>query len=121
MVIENLKVEDSPAWLQTKLRAIGQRPINNIVDITNFIMHEYGQPLHAFDMAQVGNEIIVKKLPEGAKFTTLDEAERTLSNEDLMICNGDGGMCMAGGFWWITFGCKKQHYFYFSRKCLFRS
>ncbi|MEZ5008796.1 MAG: phenylalanine--tRNA ligase subunit beta [Chitinophagales bacterium] len=108
VVIENLKVEDSPAWLQTKLRAIGQRPINNIVDITNYIMHEYGQPLHAFDMAQVGNEIIVKKLPEGAKFTTLDEAERTLSNEDLMICNGDGGMCMAGVFGGLHSGVKNS-------------
>lgn len=108
VVIEHIKVEESPAWLQTRLKAIGQRPINNIVDITNFIMHEYGQPLHAFDMAQVGDEVIVKKLGDNTKFTTLDEVERSLSSDDLMICNQSGGMCIAGVFGGLHSGVKSS-------------
>jgi phenylalanyl-tRNA synthetase beta chain len=96
----NITVKESPAWLQQKLRAIGLRPINNIVDITNYILHETGRPLHAYDAdAIAGKKIIVKNLPEGTKFITLDEKERKLSADDLMVCNGDSeGMCIAGVF-----------------------
>jgi len=97
--ISNIKVKESPQWLRQKLRAIGVRPINNIVDITNFIQHETGQPLHAFDAdAITGKKVIVKNLPEGTPFVTLDEKTRKLSQEDLMICNADKGMCIAGVF-----------------------
>lgn len=98
--ISGITVKDSPVWLQQKLKAIGQRPINNIVDITNFILHETGQPLHAFDANAIkGKKVIVKNLPAGTSFITLDEKERKLAAEDLIICNGEGeGMCIAGVF-----------------------
>lgn len=97
--IANVTIAASPKWLQQKLKAIGLRPINNIVDITNFIQHETGQPLHAFDINKIGgNKIIVKNLPEGTSFITLDEKKRTLSAEDLMICDANEGMCIAGVF-----------------------
>lgn len=98
--ITNVTVKESPQWLQQKLKSIGQRPINNIVDITNYILHETGQPLHAFDAAAIaGNKVIVKNLPEGTPFITLDGKERKLAAEDLMICNGNGEpMCIAGVF-----------------------
>lgn len=97
--LSNIKVKESPLWLQQKLKAIGLRPINNIVDITNYIQHETGQPLHAYDLTKVaGNKIIVKNLPEGTPFVTLDEKERKLSAEDLMVCNANEGMCIAGVF-----------------------
>ena len=98
--IEGVTVGESPKWLQQKLKTIGLRPINNIVDITNFILHETGQPLHAFDADQIkGRKIIVKNLPEGTSFISLDEKERKLSAEDLMICNGDEEpMCIGGVF-----------------------
>lgn len=95
--ITNVTVGESPKWLQQKLKAIGLRPINNIVDITNFILHETGQPLHAFDATAIkGNKIIVKNLPEGTPFITLDEKERKLSADDLMICNAEEPMCIGG-------------------------
>lgn len=97
--IAGVTIKESPKWLQQKLKAIGLRPINNIVDITNFIQHETGQPLHAFDTDTLsGKKIIVKNLTEGTKFTTLDEKERKLSAEDLMICDGKEGICIAGVF-----------------------
>jgi len=97
--ISNVTIQESPKWLQQKLKVIGQRPINNIVDITNFIQHETGQPLHAFDADQIGGKkIVVKNLQEGTKFITLDEKERKLSAEDLMICDSKGGICIAGVF-----------------------
>lgn len=97
--IANVNIAESPKWLQQKLKAIGLRPINNIVDITNFIQHETGQPLHAFDIEKIGGKkIIVKNLPEGTSFVTLDEKKRTLSAEDLMICDANEGMCIAGVF-----------------------
>ena len=97
--IANITVKESPEWLQQKLKAIGLRPINNIVDITNFIQHETGQPLHAFDADKIaGKKVIVKNLPEGTKFITLDEKERKLSAEDLMICDEKEGICIAGVF-----------------------
>jgi phenylalanyl-tRNA synthetase beta chain len=97
--IAGVQIKESPKWLQEKLKAIGLRPINNVVDITNFIQHETGQPLHAFDYNAIGGKkIVVKTLPEGSKFITLDEKERTLSNYDLMICDEKEGMCIAGVF-----------------------
>ncbi|MBX9449398.1 MAG: phenylalanine--tRNA ligase subunit beta [Taibaiella sp.] len=97
MVISNVKVQESPDWLKKKLLSIGQKPINNIVDITNFVLQEYGHPLHAFDYDQInGNKIIVQTLPSETPFTTLDKQEKKLDSEDLMICDEKGGICIAG-------------------------
>ena len=97
--IRGVKVAPSPEWLQKKLLAIGLRPINNIVDITNFVLHEVGQPLHAFDAAKItGNKVVVRRAEEGEKFVTLDGVERTLSAADLMIANTEKPMCLAGVF-----------------------
>lgn len=97
--IANVRIAESPQWLQQRLKSIGLRPINNLVDITNFIQHETGQPLHAFDADKIaGHTVIVKNLEDGTRFVTLDEKERTLSSEDLMICDAKEGMCMAGVF-----------------------
>jgi len=97
--IANITIAESPRWMQQLLKAIGLRPINNIVDITNYIQHETGQPLHAFDADELkGHEIIVKTLPEGTEFVTLDEKKRKLGAEDLMICDGKEGVCIAGVF-----------------------
>lgn len=106
--IANIEVRSSPQWLQDKLRSIGQRPINNIVDITNYMLHDTGQPLHAFDADKVaGRKIIVKNLPEGTVFKTLDEKERKLNKEDLMICDGnEKGICIAGVFGGAESGVK---------------
>ena len=99
VAIKNVTVKESPEWLQNKLRLIGVRPINNIVDITNYILHAYGQPMHCFDADKIkGGKIVVKTCPEGTKFVTLDEVERKLSDRDLMICNTDEPMCIAGVF-----------------------
>ena len=103
--IEGVTIADSPDWLQQKLKSIGLRPINNIVDITNFILHETGQPLHAFDAdAITGKKVIVKNLPEGTSFVTLDEKKRKLFAEDLMICNADAPMCIGGVYGGIHSG-----------------
>ena len=97
--IRGVKVAPSPEWLQKKLLAIGLRPINNIVDITNFVLHEIGQPLHAFDAAKIlGGKVVVRRAEEGEKFVTLDGVERTLSAADLMIANTEKSMCLAGVF-----------------------
>ena len=97
--IKDVTVAESPTWLKQKLKSIGLRPINNIVDITNFILHETGQPLHAFDADKIkGNKVIVKNVTEGTLFVTLDEKERKLSAEDLIICNESEPMCIAGIF-----------------------
>ena len=97
--IRGVKVAPSPEWLQKKLLAIGLRPINNVVDITNFVLHEIGQPLHAFDAAKIkGGKVIVRRAEEGEKFVTLDGVERTLSSADLMIANTESSMCLAGVF-----------------------
>ncbi|MCX6252489.1 MAG: phenylalanine--tRNA ligase subunit beta [Bacteroidetes bacterium] len=94
-----IKVADSPKWLRDRLNAIGLRPINNIVDITNYILYETGQPLHAFDADKIrGEKVIIKKLRGGTKFTTLDEVERELTDNDLMICNAEEPMVIAGVF-----------------------
>ena len=97
--ISGIEIKESPEWLKNRLKAIGLKPINNVVDITNFVLHETGQPLHAFDADRIeGKKVIVKTLQNGTKFTTLDEQERELSNEDLMICNAKEGMCIGGVF-----------------------
>lgn len=108
--ISGITVANSPEWLQNKLRSIGLRPVNNIVDITNFILHETGQPLHAFDLDKIkGNKIIVETLSEGTPFITLDEKERKLSANDIMICNGDNKpMCIAGVFGGLDSGVSSQ-------------
>jgi phenylalanyl-tRNA synthetase beta chain len=99
LTIKNVTVKESPDWLKKRLETIGVRSINNIVDVTNYVLHETGQPLHAFDLREItDNRVIVKTLPEGTKFVTLDEVERKLSDRDLMICNKDGGMCIGGVF-----------------------
>jgi phenylalanyl-tRNA synthetase beta chain len=105
--IAGVTVKESPQWLQDKLKAIGQKPINNIVDITNFILHETGQPLHAFDADEIkGGKVIVKNLPDGSAFTTLDGKERKLTANDLMICDAEEGMCIAGVYGGIKSGVK---------------
>ncbi len=106
--ISGITVGPSPKWLQDRLLAIGQRPINNIVDITNFVLHETGQPLHAFDLDEIGGgKILVKNLAEGTIFQSLDEKERALSAQDLMICDGNSAaMCIAGVFGGLRSGVK---------------
>ncbi len=98
VTISGITVKPSPTWLQNRLKSIGINPKNNIVDVTNYVLHELGQPLHAFDAAKIHGKIYVKTLPAGTKFTTLDDVERTLHEEDLMICDENGPMCIAGVF-----------------------
>lgn len=99
VTITGVKVTESPDWLKNKLRTVGIRPINNIVDITNFVLMEIGQPMHAFDADMIeGGTVVVKKLSEGTMFTTLDGVERKLNGSELMICNEKEGMCIAGVF-----------------------
>lgn len=99
VTVKGVKVAESPEWLQNKLRVIGLRPINNVVDITNYIVHAFGQPLHCFDAAKIkGGEVIVKTMPEGTPFVTLDGVERRLNERDLMICDKEEAMCIAGVF-----------------------
>ena len=99
VTISGITIKPSPNWLQNRLKSIGLTPKNNIVDVTNYVLHELGQPLHAFDANKIkGNKIYVKTVPAGTKFTTLDNIERTLHEEDLMICDENGPMCIAGVF-----------------------
>lgn len=105
VTISGVKVEASPSWLQNRLKAIGLSPINNIVDVTNYVLHELGQPLHAFDAAKItGNKVEVKTCEAGTKFTTLDEVVRELHEDDLMICDAEKPMCIAGVFGGIDSG-----------------
>ena len=107
VTISNVVVKESPEWLKNKLSLIGLKPINNIVDVTNFVLFETGQPLHAFDAAEIqGNKIVVRTLEAGTKFVTLDGIERKLDQDDLMICNAEKGMCIAGVFGGLTSGVK---------------
>ncbi|KIA99415.1 phenylalanyl-tRNA synthetase subunit beta [Flavobacterium sp. KMS] len=103
VTISGITINESPSWLQNRLKAIGITPKNNIVDVTNYVLHELGQPLHAFDASKINGKIIVKTLPAGTKFITLDDVERTLHQEDLMICDEKGPLCIAG-----VFGGKKS-------------
>lgn len=114
VTISNVTVKESPEWLQNALRTIGLRPINNVVDVTNYALYSMGQPMHAFDADKIaGKHVIVKTLPEGTKFTTLDGVERTLSSSDLMICDEKGGMCIGGVFGGLNSGVTEttQHVF----------
>ncbi|HVX26867.1 MAG TPA: phenylalanine--tRNA ligase subunit beta [Parafilimonas sp.] len=105
LYIKDVEIKESPDWLKNFLVAIGQRPINNVVDITNFVLHETGQPLHAFDAdALTSKKVVIKNLPEGTGFKTLDDVERKLSSKDLMICNNDEPVCIAGVFGGIGSG-----------------
>lgn len=109
LTIRNVKVQESPQWLKDYLSAIGQRPINNIVDITNFILLGLGQPLHCFDLAKVkGEKVVVKTVPEGTKMVTLDGVERTLTERDLMICNAEEPMCIGGVFGGLGSGVTEE-------------
>ncbi len=109
ITLSGITVKESPDWLKNRLRAIGQNPINNVVDITNYILNETGQPLHAFDAGEIkGGKVIVKTLPAGTKFITLDGVERELSDKDLMICNADEAMCIGGVFGGLQSGVKES-------------
>ncbi|MGZ3763834.1 MAG: phenylalanine--tRNA ligase subunit beta [Mucilaginibacter sp.] len=109
LTITGIEVTDSPKWLKEKLSVIGIRAINNVVDVTNYVLHGLGQPLHAFDADAIkGNKVIVKTCPEGTPFKTLDEVDRKLSADDLMICNAEAPMCIAGVFGGIGSGVKSS-------------
>lgn len=110
VVIQGLEVQESPDWLKNRLLAVGQRPINNVVDVTNYVRIELGQPLHAFDLEKIkGGKILVKTLPAGTPFKTLDEVERKLLAEDLMICDGESTpMCIGGVFGGFSSGVSDQ-------------
>lgn len=106
VTIEGLEVKPSPAWLQNRLRSIGLSPINNVVDVTNFVMRELGTPLHAFDASQLNQKIVVRNAVPGSKFVTLDGIERTLDESNLMITNGEENLCIAGVYGGLTSGIK---------------
>jgi phenylalanyl-tRNA synthetase beta chain len=107
VTISNVIVKESPEWLKNKLKLIGVRPINNIVDVTNFVLFETGQPLHAFDAAEIkGNKVVVRTAEAGSKFVTLDGLEREMHQDDLLICNESEGMCIAGVFGGLNSGVK---------------
>ncbi|MDH4057415.1 MAG: phenylalanine--tRNA ligase subunit beta [Cyclobacteriaceae bacterium] len=109
VTISGVSVKESPSWLKTRLQSIGIDPINNIVDLTNYVLHETGQPLHAFDADEIsGKQVIVKTLSEGSSFVTLDKKERKLLSTDLMICNANEGMCIAGVFGGIKSGISEK-------------
>jgi phenylalanyl-tRNA synthetase beta chain len=109
VTVKGVTVKESPDWLKSRLRIIGLRPINNVVDITNFILHELGQPLHAFDAAKIyGSKVVVRTMPNGTKFITLDGVERTLTDQDLMICDDRVPMCIAGVFGGLDSGVTEQ-------------
>lgn len=109
VTVKGVTVKESPEWLQARLRAIGLRPINNVVDVTNYIVHAFGQPLHCFDADTIkGHQVVVKTMPQGTKFTTLDGVERTLDARDLMICNAEEPMCIAGVFGGLDSGSTEK-------------
>lgn len=109
ITVKDAKVEESPKWLKDALQVIGLRPINNVVDATNYILHAFGQPLHAFDADKIkGGKVVVRTAEEGSKFVTLDDVERTLSSEDLMICNAEEPMCIGGVFGGLDSGVTEE-------------
>ena len=109
VTIKGVTVKESPEWLKNRLNIIGLRPINNVVDVTNYVLHEMGQPLHSFDAGKVtGDKVIVKTMPEGTKFVTLDGVERTWTDRDLMICNTEEAMCIGGVFGGLDSGVTEQ-------------
>ena len=106
IVIRNIQVGPSPEHIQERLKAIGGRAVNNVVDVTNLVLHELGQPLHAFDLDKIGGQrIVVRNVADGTTFHGLDDKEYTLSAQDLMICDAEGAMCIGG-----VFGGKGQRY-----------
>ena len=118
--ISGISVKESPEWLKNRLRVIGLKPINNVVDITNYVLFETGQPLHAFDLSAIkGGKIIVKTLPGGTRFRTLDEVDRSLDDKDLMICNESEGMCIGGVFGGIDSGIRNETTNMFLENALF--
>jgi len=122
ITISGITVKESPDWLKNRLNAIGLRPINNIVDITNYVLHETGQPLHAFDADQIkGNKVVVRKLKQDSSFITLDEVDRKLHADDLMICNAEEGMCIAGVFGGISSGVSEKTSKIFLESAFFES
>lgn len=109
VTISDIQIKESPEWLKSRLKTIGQTPINNVVDVTNYVLHETGQPLHAFDADEIkGGIVVVRKMSSGTKFTTLDEEERELHEEDLIICDTSDGMCIGGIFGGIVSGVKES-------------
>jgi len=109
VTVSGVTIKESPEWLQRRLKTIGLTPINNVVDVTNFVLYETGQPLHAFDASEIiGNKVIVSTLPAGTKFVTLDTVERSLNENDLMICNTEEGMCIGGVFGGLVSGVKQS-------------
>ena len=122
ILIDNVEIKESPLWLQNKLESIGIKPINNVVDITNFVLKEYAQALHAFDAAEIkGNKVIVKRVKDKTKFICLDGVEIELNSEDLMICNSEEEMCIAGVFGGIKSGVKESTKTIFLESAYFNS
>ena len=120
IIIENIKVKSSPKWLKEKLESIGIKPINNIVDVTNYVLHNYGQPLHAFDLEKIsGRDIKVRSPKDQTLFTTLDGQERKLDKEDIMICNSEKEMCLAGVFGGLESGVTESTKTVFIESALF--
>ena len=118
--IDDITVEASPKWLQDRLLSIGIKPINNVVDVTQYVMFEIGQPLHAFDSDKIaGEKIIVQNLPTGTPFITLDGHEIKLDEEDLMICHQSGPMCIAGVYGGIESGITENSKIYLLKVLIF--
>ena len=121
ITISGITVKPSPEWLKNKLKAIGLTPKNNIVDVTNYVLHELGQPLHAFDASKINGNIIVDTVPSGTKFTTLDGIERSLNDEDIMICDSQGPLCIAGVFGGLNSGVSESTNIIFLESAYFNS
>ena len=121
LLIRDVVIKDSPSWLQNRLKAIGINPKNNVVDITNYVLHDLGQPLHAFDAEKIKGDVVVQTLPQDTLFVTLDGQERKLHSEDLMICDGDTPLCIAGVFGGIHSGVSEQTQHIFLESAYFDS
>ena len=121
LLIRDVVIKDSPSWLQNRLKAIGISPKNNVVDITNYVLHDLGQPLHAFDAEKIKGDVVVQTLPQDTLFVTLDGQERKLHSEDLMICDGDTPLCIAGVFGGIHSGVSEQTQHIFLESAYFDS
>lgn len=120
-ILDNVKVQESPKWLKNRLKSIGLEPINNVVDVSNFIMYEYGTPMHAFDRSQLGSTIIVKKADKGSSFKTLDGIERKLNGEELMITSEDKNLCIAGVFGGLDSGVSENTTSIFLESAIFNA
>ena len=121
LLIRDVVIKDSPSWLQNRLKAIGINPKNNVVDITNYVLHDLGQPLHAFDAEKIKGDVVVQTLPQDTLFVSLDGQERKLHSEDLMICDGDTPLCIAGVFGGIHSGVSEQTQHIFLESAYFDS